>query len=1137
MADDALQKTIFTELQRFVRPITSTEGDPERVLALFSRAGWDIPALLAGGSSAQFVAGVDAIAVHGRELQALIDNPPEEFEDFFMALGEKALPIFANLAAILTSLPGGLPASVQELPGDLLNTLTLDYLRRRAPVVYQVLVLFGLISKGAETVESQGGVPFRVKNAQPSLQLDQLNRIVKDPAKAILDVYWPAGFADNGAGALKLAGVLIDLLAAIGVARERSGALRGDDDDPGVQLFVDGNKVRIAKAFALDDYGSASVGAEVEFQDGPAGPVVIVTPLGTWQISQGLGGVLLTLQGSLAGAALRIASDGVEPFNTTTAALDMKLSLQRDASAGEYVFLFGSADSTHLLLENFVFSTRVVVAAAQKSFAIGGAIRGLELQLGGGSGDGFLQKLLPPDGITSTLDLEVEWSTNGGLAFKGGSLEIQIPTHIEIGPIELQSATIAVKIDAPEIPVDLGVTVRGNLGPLVVIVENIGLRATFSFPRGGGNLGPMDMELGFKPPNGVGMSLDAGAVKGGGYLYFDFDKGEYAGALELTIADFLSLKAIGLITTKMPDGSPGFSLLIIITAEFSPGFQLGYGFVLIGVGGLLGLNRTVILEALAAGVRSGAVNGILFPVDPVANAPRIISDLRTIFPPVLNHFLIGPMAKIGWTTLISLELGIIIEIPGNIAILGVLRAGLGDNGGEPILQLQVNFIGALEFDKKRGWFFAALFESRLLFIALEGEMGLLIAVGDDANFVLSVGGFHPSFEPPPLPFPSPRRIALNIIDTQYARIRADTYFAITPNTAQLGCSAELFFGFDSFSVEGHFAFDVLIRFSPFYLIAELRADVSLKVGGVGVFTIDLEFTLEGPTPWRARGRGTLQVFCLKVSADFDKTFGEASHTTLPPLAIIPMLLAELENPANWRVLPPPAHNLMVALRPLDAQVDPCVLHPLGTLEVSQGAIPLLMTLDTVGAQKPDDANRFELRVASAGLGKRDDARRPFSPAQFRTMTDAQKLSSPPYQREPSGIVLGVTGAEVRTGRAVKRVLRYEVTTVDTLYRRVRRRFITLGDRLFRHFAKGNAAARSALSRGRAREIQPFADRITVGGERYAVAALDTNRPIAGGASFASEGAAREWLAGAVAADPNLAASLHVVPASDLGAAA
>ena len=124
----------------------------------------------------------------------------------------------------------------------------------------------------------------------------------------------------------------------------------------------------------------------------------------------------------------------------------------------------------------------------------------------------------------------------------------------------------------------------------------------------------------------------------------------------------------------MPDGTKGFSLLVIITAEFSPGLQLGYGFKLIGVGGLLGLNRTMVLEAIAQGVRTGGVNEILFPTDPVANAPRIISDLRAFFPPALNRFLIGPMGKLGWgtPTVISLELGIIVEIPGNLALLGVL---------------------------------------------------------------------------------------------------------------------------------------------------------------------------------------------------------------------------------------------------------------------------------------------------------------------------------------------------------------------------------------------------------------------------------------------------------------------------------
>src|SRR5205814_4644429 len=102
---------------------------------------------------------------------------------------------------------------------------------------------------------------------------------------------------------------------------------------------------------------------------------------------------------------------------------------------------------------------------------------------------------------------------------------------------------------------------------------------------------PANLTFAFKPPNGVGLAIDAGVVKGGGYLYFDFDKEEYAGALELMISGWLRLTAVGLVTTRMPDGSKGFSLLIIITAEFGTGIQLGMGFVLVGVGGLLGVNR------------------------------------------------------------------------------------------------------------------------------------------------------------------------------------------------------------------------------------------------------------------------------------------------------------------------------------------------------------------------------------------------------------------------------------------------------------------------------------------------------------------------------------------------------------------
>jgi hypothetical protein len=78
--------------------------------------------------------------------------------------------------------------------------------------------------------------------------------------------------------------------------------------------------------------------------------------------------------------------------------------------------------------------------------------------------------------------------------------------------------------------------------------------------------------------------------------------------IELEFQDQFSLKAFALLTTLLPNGETGFSLLIIISAEFTP-IQLGFGFKLMGVGGLLGLNRTVktdVLRTACATTRSAA---------------------------------------------------------------------------------------------------------------------------------------------------------------------------------------------------------------------------------------------------------------------------------------------------------------------------------------------------------------------------------------------------------------------------------------------------------------------------------------------------------------------------------------------------
>src|SRR5262249_4556865 len=138
---------------------------------------------------------------------------------------------------------------------------------------------------------------------------------------------------------------------------------------------------------------------------------------------------------------------------------------------------------------------------------------------------------------------------------------------------------------------------------------------------------------------------------------------------------------------------------------------------------IIGLNRGMRLDAIMEGVRTGAIESVMFPHDVVANAPRILSDLKAFFPPEEGIFLIGPMVKIGWgtPTLVSGSVGVIFEIPGNVALLGVLKVALPDED-DPLLLLQVNFAGAIEFDKKRIYFFASLYQSRVLTITLDGDM-------------------------------------------------------------------------------------------------------------------------------------------------------------------------------------------------------------------------------------------------------------------------------------------------------------------------------------------------------------------------------------------------------------------------------
>ncbi len=703
---------------------------------------------------------------------------------------------FEQLVSALQSAGPGLPGIssqqinelVSDLPARLLDLLLYDLIDR-VPPVGAVLEVFGVIERAYHPGDPTD--PSKPEFDKVTLHLDRLFTAVTNPTTQLQSLFhWGEPSFDAAA-----------LLTVLDSALGRLGF-------PTLLRPASGGEPVTLEAFAVD-LRPTSTGSP------PGLEVEVVLPASiektfTFPVSAPTWVASITAKAAIAAKA----SGSIRPPLQVELAqpkgeLSASVSAALTAQPATPLILLGETGGSRLELASVTLGGGAELKTEGSKASGGpnaqGAITGGKLVIDTSSGDGFIATLLGGGRIESNFALQFAFSPESGMRFEGsGSLELQLPVHVNIGPVDVQSIYLIAGISGSEVPIELSAAISAELGPLQAAVDRLGAIVTLAFPPGGGNLGPAQIDVAFKPPTGVGLSLEAGIVSGGGFLSIDTARGEYAGVLQLELAEIVSVTAIGLINTKNPDGSPGFSLLIIITAEFGAGIELGFGFTLNAVGGLVGLNRIMLAEQLMEAVRSDAIEDIMFPKDVVANAQRIISDLRAIFPPQQGTFLIGPMVKLGWgePTLVSVALGVIVEIPpGDIAILGVLKLVLPAEELE-VLRLQVNFAGALEFSKSRLYFYATLYDSHLLFITIQGGMGLLVAWGDDANFVVSVGGFNPHFTPPPLPFPTPQRIQVNVLDESFARIRAEGYFAVTSNTVQFGSHTEMFFGFSALSVEG-----------------------------------------------------------------------------------------------------------------------------------------------------------------------------------------------------------------------------------------------------------------------------------------------------------------------------------------------
>jgi len=719
-----------------------------------------------------------------------------------------------------------------------------------------------------------------------------------------------------------------------------------------------------------------------------------------------------------------------------------------------------------IYITNISAGTRLIVETGQDPEFIVELSFTCASGISGEKADSFIQKFL--QSLAFDFTSTIAYSNKRGLYFSGsGSFEIKIPLNLEVGVLKIEEVYITAKLPEKEaIPVTIDASFSLTIGPLFATVQRIGFTANLGFIGPGGQLGPVSFNVDFKPPTGIGMSLDTSMVKAGGFLSINPD--EYIGALELEIKSFqLAIKAVAIINTKLPGGQPGFSLLVIITAEFQP-IQLGYGFSLNGLGGLFGYKRSFEAQELRAGLKTGALDSILFPKNLIANIDNVVSDLKRVFP-MGNNFLIGPMVKIGWgTSLVTAEIGILVQVPDPviIAILGIIRLALPDPD-EPVVLLQINFLGVIDFEKKMLSLDASLSDSRVLTFTITGDFAVRLGWGSPALFIFSSGGFHPDFKEAPVELQHMDRLGIQIINEEDLKLGAGTYLALTTNTVQIGAAIKFWAKSGDYTALAEVGFDALIQFDPFFF--SVAVYLTGRVTGPMVdVVIDVRGNLAGPNPWHLWGHAHAKVVFFEITIPFDKTFGDPIEELAAGLQnVLELLKGEVPKDTNWKAITVIDGSSKVSLRNVTPDAGNMIVHPNTKLSFNQRVVPLEVAIQNFGQQGIDGANMFSLSASISGANApalvENILYDSFAPGNFFDIRQDQKLSRPSFEQMKSGKELSLPATPAGTATPVEKEIDYEVIYIRKKKKANEGAISVLNGKQVMLLASGGSAAKSKLS--------------------------------------------------------------------------
>lgn len=1139
MSPGTLQ-SIAQHLALAVEPLKAGVADLPAFRTLLYRIAWDVRSLPPEYTALGAKVDAAVAAING-----LGDRPgPTQVLDAI----EKVGALYAALKAVQSAPDGVDPSAfLAEVARGLFDLLLSDYLNTAFPSAHSALLALDVVAQRYvdETPTRPGALVTR-------FQWDEIPKILADPASVATRVY---GWGTDDVDFHRLAGHLLEFFVALNwpayLGRVETELGQGFQETPGDLATSIEWGLKIPAL--LDNIGGREVEIglallELPAQGGkPAGLILqplAPTALGTsFELTDELRLELRAGSDAVATFGVLLRPDDLTvrfPFQEGAALPEAGFGMTLRYAPGAPAVLLGASDASRLELKGAAASFALDVRDQQAELRLEVAAEQLTLVVAAGDLDGFLATLLGGTDLRVPVPARIAWSSRTGLGFTvGAGFAVSVYPHLALGPVVVDRLDLGVTTTVggpPDLHVDAAVTLSGALGPVAFAVDAMGLRLTVRFQNG--NAGPVDVDLGFKPPAGLGLAVDAGPITGGGFLAFDPAAGRYTGILQLQVYT-VAVTAIGLLETRRPDGTPGFSLLILIAADIPP-IQIGFGFTLVGVGGLLGLNRTLQLDAVRAGLQTGALDRLLFPADPIQNAPAILHDLETAFPAAAGRHLVGPTFKLTWGVpiLLRAELGLFLELPAPVRLflLGRLAVALPTEEVR-IVELRVDFVGVLDVSARLLAVDATLRDSRVAAWPLAGDMAARIGWGADKHLVLALGGLNPHYTPPP-GFPALRRLTLAFGRGDNPRITMQAYLALTPNSRQLGARAEVYAAAAGFNILGWVAFDALLTLVPFAFTADVSAGVALRRGTRTLAGVHLTGTLTGPWPMRAKGRACLSLFFFDICVPFDVTVGELLAAALGALDPWPLLRAAIGDARHWSTaLLPGAVAVASVTAPRGGPAPLALVEPMGGLTLRQTVVPLNRPIERVGAHTLPAPTTFAVQTVAVGrdpavpwTGAQDH----FAPGHFHTLSDAEQLSRPSFEPMDAGVT--VAGAALAHGPVLGTAVVYETIVVDepwTAPRPAPPYRLPLAHQLT---ALEPGAARAPL---RASGLQRFAPRpgrpprVALADARFVVVSADDLAPHPALGATAAKGAALDALRRHEAAHPEDRGRFQVVALHDL----